>query len=88
MTDLIQPGPQAIGPLSCPGGVVIHVYGVPSGTLLTVSHADSLHMAAYNAGLDGERAEARLPATDHAFCLVGFDGDTGRRFTADEWVGG
>ena len=86
MSEFVQPGPRAIGPLSCPGGVVIHVYGVPSGELLSVSDADSLHMAAYQAGLDHERAAARLPETDEGFCLVAFDGDTGHRFSAEDWL--
>lgn len=87
-SDITQPGPQQIEPRSCPGGVVIHVYGVPSGKLLSESTGDSLQWAAFRAGADHDVAAANLPTTDEGFCLVAFDGDSGRRFTQDEWLSG
>lgn len=85
---MIYPGPLEIDPLQCPGGVVIHVYGVPSGTLLNESAALSSAEAAFNAGKDHDNASNRLPAGDEGYCLVAYDGDTGRRFSADEWMAG
>ena len=85
---MIHPGPIEIEPMQCPGGVVIHVYGVPSGVLLNTSAAASTAEACFNAGIDHMVAERQRPEMDNGFCLVAYDGDTGRRFTADEWMAG
>jgi len=83
---MILPGPSEIEPGQCPGGVVVHVYGVPSGTLLNTSMAATEPMAAYNAGADYREAERNLPDGDVAFCLVAYNGDDGHRFTAVDWT--
>ena len=85
MPNEFHPGPATIGPGCNPGGVVIHIYGAPSAKLLTISHVGILSSAAWQAGLDHDKAQARLPKSDVGFCLVAFDGDTGERFTAEDW---
>ena len=86
MTEFVMPGPASIAPGAYPGGVVIQVYAVPSGVLLQTSKAGVLASAAYIAGRDHDVAEMRKPSGTNGFCLVAFDGDTGRRFSADEWL--
>lgn len=82
---MTRPGPAAIPPGEYPGGVVIHIYDVPSGVLLSTSHLgphDDLDA-------DAERAAdqvARLRSDGHAVCMVGFDGDTGTRYTPRDWL--
>jgi hypothetical protein len=80
---MIRPGPPALEPNAAPGGVVFHVYAVPSGDLLAVSSAATPIQAAYVAGMDAD-----LVALAHAgdVCLVAYDGDTGERYDADAWV--
>jgi hypothetical protein len=76
---VIRPGPQSITPGICPGGVVIHVYAVPSQVLLLsqrIGPRDDVYAAA-------ERAAAVDAA---AVCLVAYDGDTGERYSADDWT--
>jgi hypothetical protein len=80
---VISPGPPSLEPGAAPGGVVIHVYAVPSGLLLAVSTNATPTQAAYAAGLDAA-AVALAYAGD--VCLVAYDGDTGARYTADAWV--
>ena len=82
---LIRPGPSSIDAGEYPGGVVIHVYGVPSLRLLHTSKARTGAEAALNAGADADAALAALPP-DTALCLVGYDGDTGRRYRQGEWL--
>lgn len=85
---MIRPGPPSIAPDSCPGGVVIHIYGlrpdVEGPVLLLVSRV----------GLDGVEAMAEADALaaerlagGGPLILVGYDGDTGRRYTPDAWHG-
>ena len=82
---MIRPGPPNIGPGACPGGVVIHIYAAREPpVLLTVS----------DIGPDDHPEQAAAAAADvtalladgSAVCLVAYDGDTGERFTADEWM--
>ena len=88
MRDTTHPGPASIEPGECPRGVVIHVYGVPSGKLLNTSKSNTPSMAAFQAGIDHATAERNLPPGDDAFCLVAFDGDSGMRFSALDWLRG
>jgi hypothetical protein len=83
---MIRPGPASIEPGAAPGGVVIHVYAVPSARLLIESHATTLADAAYRAGLDADDVTAQLRADDAGVCLVAYDGDTGARYTAEQWT--
>jgi hypothetical protein len=80
--DYVRPGPPTIDPDRCPDGVVIHVYAVPTERLLLVRYAlatDPLTTDQIEA--DAEDAEMALRADEHGFCLVAYDGDTGRRFS-------
>lgn len=76
--DVVRPGPESIDAGSCPGGLVIHVYGVPSGRLLHVgpcSPADSMERRASS---DADQVLGLL-RTGEGMCLVFFDGDSGQR---------
>jgi hypothetical protein len=86
MSNDFHPGPKRIGPGCHPGGVVIHVYGAPSAKLLTVTHLSAADSAQFQASIDHDKAQARLPKHDVGFCLVAFDGDDGHRFTAEDWT--
>lgn len=83
---MFHPGPPTIEPRSKPGGVVVHVYGYPSGTFLVESAAATGAQATFNAGLDHDRAAELLPAGDRGFCLVAYDGDSGDRYAAEDWL--
>jgi hypothetical protein len=78
----VRPGPPAILPRSAPGGVVVHVYAVPSGRLLVVQ---SIEAGTYSDKLPEQAAEqawslleAVEPGAD-GVCLVAYDGDSGER---------
>lgn len=66
-----------------PGGVIFHVYEVPSGRLLHVSAVapGTPDAIAQTAEAD---ALAALDLTGAEVCLVAYDGDTGHRYTAWE----
>jgi hypothetical protein len=77
---MIRPGPSSIEPGAAPGGVVIHLYAVPTGRLIGVDHLlpdDDIAAAA---------TLAVATADDTDVCLVGYDGDTGARYTVDDWT--
>jgi hypothetical protein len=80
--QFIRPGPAAILPGLCPGGVVVHVYAVPSGELVSVSRMHPLDDVAATAERDAATFDAFMAA---AACLVAYDGDTGERMGADAW---
>jgi len=78
--EFVRPGPASIEPGACPGGVVIRVYAVPSGTLVIEQRIGP--------GSDVEAAAtlaAELDAPGWAACLVAYDGDTGERAGPLEW---
>lgn len=81
----IRPGPLSIDPGQCPGGVVVHVYAVPSGALVSVSRIHPLDDIAATAERDAATYDAFV-ASDAA-CLVAYDGDTGQRFDRAAWHG-
>lgn len=87
MTDHTRPGPPTIDPNTAPGGVVIHVYAVPTSRLLHTSTATTIAEAAWRAGLDADAAIAALVDGEDALCLVAYDGDTGNRYGPDDWRG-
>lgn len=82
---VIYPGPASILPGMAPGGVVIHGYSVPGERLLFVQAipADG-SVDVSDAALRG--AEQALCDPEPGTCLVAYDGDTGARFGADDWV--
>jgi hypothetical protein len=80
---VIRPGPLSLPPGQCPGGVVIHVYSVPSCVLLLTQHVPVTANVEHAAVAAGERV-ANVP-TD--VCLVAFDGDSGERYSAGDWTG-
>jgi len=79
-----RPGPASIKPGAAPGGVVIHVYG-PGDVLLLTSYlapnADVMDVA----GRDRDKVD-QLTAAGVPVVLVAFDGDSGSRYTAEEWT--
>lgn len=82
---MIRPGPESITPRAHPGGVVVHIYSptVPPLLLMVRRYgpADDIEAAAVDdAGIVG----AYLGGAP--VCLVAFDGDTGARFTAADWL--
>ena len=80
---MIRPGPPAIAPGVCPGGVVIHVYSatLPPALLLVRRYGPGV---AVEPGAARDRAAAERLA-DGDFCLVAYDGDTGERFDGAAW---
>jgi hypothetical protein len=84
---VIRPGPTAIEPGVCPGGIVFHVYGVPSGRLLHTSTAADLSTVDAMAKHDADMALAAMRTGETGLCLVAFDGDSGERFDPLDWVG-
>lgn len=84
MEDVIRPGPLSIDPGVAPGGVVIHIYGVPSGRLLTDSTVTNPAHVQAIAEADADRANVNADDDDDGLCLVAYDGDTGERM---EWPG-
>ena len=80
----IRPGPPSIAPGQCPGGVVIHVYAVPSGVLVATSAIHPGDDVAAFAERDAATYDALMA---DAACLVGYDGDTGERYPVEAWHG-
>lgn len=78
-------GPASIAPGGAPGGVVVHVYGLPSGALLTVSAITTAHDAQAIGEADGDRAIELADPGDDALYLVAYDGDTGERMATWPW---
>jgi len=72
----IRPGPPALEPGRCPGGVVVQVYAttIPPTLLIEqrISLGDDVERAATDAAALADELEADV-------CLVAFDGDTGER---------
>ena len=78
---MIRPGPASIAAGVAPGGIVCHVYAVPTCELLYVSACS--HDAETQALADADAVVALLgewPGLD-GVCLVVYDGDTGERLT-------
>lgn len=78
---LIYPGPASIEPKACPGGVVVHVYAVPTQRLLLQRHLRTQMPIEHAAELDYDDCSRRLRDEDgeYGLCLVAYDGDTGHR---------
>lgn len=77
---IVRPGPARIEPDQAPGGLVVHVYSVPSCVLLLERRLPDLAAVLAHAHDDGELV---FSATDEC-CLVAYDGDTGERMTPPE----
>lgn len=80
---MIRPGPTTIGPGAAPGGVVFHVYDA-AGTLLAVDQVgpgDDVQAHAERAADD-----TNLEHNVDVVVIVAYDGDTGARFTLDDWL--
>lgn len=76
---MIRPGPTAIEPGRMPGGVVIHVYSVPTQRLLVERLAHSENEVEQYAGIDAAIADATMWPEDVGVCIVVYDGDSGKR---------
>jgi hypothetical protein len=80
----IRPGPAAIEPGQCPGGVVIRVYATSEPPVLVIQQklgpADDVAGAA-------TVAAAMSDETGWNACLVAYDGDTGERMSPEAWDG-
>ena len=79
---MIRPGPSSIRRDACPGGLVLQIYAVPSERLLLERYLTDPGMAVLTAPMDAEMVDQLAPNDD--VCLVVFDGDTGRRWSADD----
>ena len=85
---MTRPGPSSIAPLACPGGVVFHVYGVPSCVLLIERRSANYADAAGHALVDAEFVDTlRAYTGDDAVCVVAYDGDTGERMDLRDILG-
>ena len=84
--DLIRPGPERILPGLVPGGVVIHVYAVPTCRHLLTRQSRSVAETEHYAPQDADQAMNVLTAHELGVCLVAYDGDTGERMGADAWT--
>lgn len=82
---MFRPGPSSIPTGRHPGGVVLHVYEVPSGRLLAVSMVNPDEEVGWRAEFDAERVLRVIAPGAVGFCLVAFDGDTGERFPPEAW---
>lgn len=81
----VRPGPLSIAPGAIPGGVVVHVYEVPTGRLLHVTHAAVDANVAQLADHDADVVGQRIAPDAAGVCLVSYDGDTGERFKPGDW---
>jgi hypothetical protein len=81
---IVRPGPASIPADAWPGGVVIHIYAVPSSRLVLVSKLADLVDVDARAEADADAAVARLHPGERDICLVAYDGDTGERI---RWAG-
>lgn len=79
---MIRPGPYRLAPGLAPGGYVIHVYAVPSGALLWAGTVGPSLGDVERAAAEAARAAALETTT----CHVAYDGDTGVRLAALEWL--
>lgn len=77
----MRPGPTALAAGLNPGGVIIHVYGVPSQRLLVVRVARDQADVAAHASADAAAADRAMDRRDRGVCLVAYDGDTGERMS-------
>jgi hypothetical protein len=81
---MIRPGPPSIAPGKAPGGVVFRVYK-RNGTMLVERALSAVDEA--DAETDATKTlEAFTPGEPMEMCLVCYDGDTGVRWTAEDWV--
>lgn len=77
--QFIRPGPTALAPGLIPGGVVIHVYSVPTQRLILTRLAHDRDDVERHAEADALLSDAALWPDDVGVCLVAYDGDTGKR---------
>jgi hypothetical protein len=75
-----RPGPARILPDQAPGGVVVHVYAIPTEELLTTSVIPLERLAVAGAVERAAEAAAEVAAQRAtSTCLVAYDGDSGER---------
>lgn len=77
----VRPGPAAVEPGQCSGGIILHHYAVPTQELLHVSHLIDVLGVEGQARADVELVHALWPGD---VCLVFFDGDSGERVLPPE----
>jgi hypothetical protein len=79
-------GPDHLSPGKAPGGVVLRVYK-PDGKLLVERALVNVDLNQASAKIDAaETLEAFIPGEPVEICIVCYDGDTGVRWPADDWV--
>lgn len=79
---MMRPGPARLAGQLCPGGYVLHVYGLPGLRLLW---ADAVNV--HNVERQALDAVAVADAAGcHETVHVAYDGDTGRRLDVAEWL--
>jgi hypothetical protein len=79
-----RPGPPNIDPARAPGGVVLHLYAIPTARLLVARHLVGELMERPEdvnrlSALDIAEAERMWNPDEHGLALVVYDGDTGNR---------
>lgn len=87
-----KPGPSHLEPGLCPGGVVIHVYSVPTNKNVKPGTARDELLLARNwdpyTSMGMLTQDAEFVATmSKEVCLVGYDGDTGERMDLQNILG-
>lgn len=89
MNAVFRPGPPRILPDQAPGGLVLNVYDL--GGELIVSRklglvGQDIEELLQQATLAArEDADLTVEFNPEGVILVAFDGDTGRRWTTDDW---
>lgn len=79
------PGPPRLPPGQAPGGVVFRIYN-RAGTVLVERVLRPGDDTAESAGADVIATLEALPAEgESSICLVCYDGDTGLRWTPEDW---
>jgi len=77
---VIRPGPDAIEAGLAPGGLVFHLYRIGDHELLAVDLVGPVGRGPASEVITAA-LESRVPT-----CLVCYDGDTGARFTPDQYA--
>lgn len=82
--DFHRPGPESIPPGTAPGGVVVHVYTLDDVLVLTSYLAPSADVMDV-ARRDRDKVDL-LTGAGVPVVLVAYDGDSGTRYTAEQWT--
>lgn len=77
---MIRPGPAQIEPSALPGGIISHVYAIPTNRLVAV-FIDPAEVSTW------DDSDALNPG-ENGICLVFYDGDTGERLVPPGYLPG